>query len=161
MMSPHSNEEYKYREFQFSWLLTGILVPIHLLITYLYLNGLGERPMQRAEFLIISGILTLTFLIFYGMSTRVNSKRILVLFGIGLFRKSVYLDSIRSAEVVRTPWYYGYGIRLIPNGWLYNVSGGNAVELRFHDRKGIIMIGSRNAGNLKRAIELCKNRERS
>ena len=144
----------EYREFQFSWLLTGILVPIHLMMTYLYFKGLGDRPMQTDSFLIITGVFVLIFLTFYGMTTRVDNGRILLSFGIGLFRKKIDLVRVESAEVVTTPWYYGYGIRLIPNGWLYNVSGRYAVELRFHDRKGVVRIGSRNSRSLKNAIEL-------
>jgi hypothetical protein len=32
--------------------------------------------------------------------------------------------------MVKNPWYYGWGIHLIPGGWLYNVSGWEAVELQ-------------------------------
>jgi hypothetical protein len=30
---------------------------------------------------------------------------------------------------VRNKWWYGWGIRLTPHGWLFNVGGLDAVEL--------------------------------
>jgi hypothetical protein len=35
--------------------------------------------------------------------------------------------------VAKTPWYYGWGIRLTPTGWLWNVSGLARVEVQFDD----------------------------
>jgi hypothetical protein len=51
-------------------------------------------------------------------------------FGIGVIRKKFPVTGIETAGVVRNPWYYGWGIRKTPEGWLYNVSGLLAVELR-------------------------------
>ena len=51
-------------------------------------------------------------------------------FGPGLIRKKFHLKDIESCQVVKNPWYYGWGIRLTPHGWLYNVSGSYAVEIR-------------------------------
>ena len=51
-------------------------------------------------------------------------------FGPGVFYKEFLLTDIEDCEVVRNPWYYGWGIRLTPHGWLYNVSGFSAVQIR-------------------------------
>jgi hypothetical protein len=51
-------------------------------------------------------------------------------FGPGLPAKSVKVHDIESAEVVENPWYAGWGIRMMPRGTLYNVSGFQAVEVR-------------------------------
>jgi hypothetical protein len=109
--------------------------------------------MKTDDFLIITGLLVFIYLIFYGMTTRIENKEIILSFGIGLFRKKIDVARIRSVEVVQTPWYYGYGIRLIPNGWLYNVSGRHAIKLTFHDRKGVVMIGTRDPRRLKNELD--------
>jgi hypothetical protein len=54
---------------------------------------------------------------------------------------------------VRTPWYYGWGIRLTPYGWLWNVSGTGGVELRFEDG-GRFRVGSDEPDRLADAIHL-------
>lgn len=51
-------------------------------------------------------------------------------FGPGVIRKKFHLKDIESCQVVKNPWYYGWGIRLTPHGWLYNVSGPYALEIR-------------------------------
>ena len=54
-------------------------------------------------------------------------------FGPGLIRKTFRLDSIREAQAVRNRWYYGWGIRLTPHGWLFNVSGLDAVQIKLEN----------------------------
>ena len=141
-----------YREFQFSWLMVVILIPIQLWMTYLLVNGIGDRPMTLDIFLFVSGLFLLVSLLFYGMTTKVDREKITLSFGIGLIRKKIQLNRIKSIDTVKNPWYYGWGIRLIPNGWLYNVSGLNAVELRFNDKNGVIRIGTKDSNKLKNEI---------
>ena len=142
-----------HREFTFSWLIFVIMVPIHLLMTFAYFNNNGERPMDSTEYLILSLTVAIGLILFYGMSTRVTSDEIIVSFGIGLFRKKIRLERVISVQIVKSPWYYGWGIRFIPNGMLYNVSGFLGVELKFNDTKRIIRIGTKDPGRLKRVIE--------
>jgi hypothetical protein len=54
--------------------------------------------------------------------------------------------------VVKNPWYYGWGIRLIPGGWLYNVSGFWAVELQMKNGKRY-RIGTDDAEGLAKSLE--------
>lgn len=44
-------------------------------------------------------------------------------------------EEIREAREVRSPWDYGWGIRLTSHGWLFNVSGFNAVELELKNNR--------------------------
>jgi hypothetical protein len=74
-----------------------------------------------------------------------------ILFGLGLVRKHVLLDEFTSVRVVRNKWYYGWGIRLIPNGWLLNVSGLDAVELVRRNGR-VLRIGTDEPAPLERAI---------
>lgn len=50
--------------------------------------------------------------------------------GIGLLGGSFNLSDIAEVAVVRNPWWYGLGVHLTPDGWLYNVSGSEAVRVR-------------------------------
>jgi hypothetical protein len=56
-------------------------------------------------------------------------------FGLGVIRKKFHLKDIESCQVVKNPWYYGWGIRPTPYGWLYRVSGSYAVEIRMKTSK--------------------------
>ena len=110
-------------------------------------------------FLILTGLFVLIYLTFYGMTTSINSEKIIISFGIGLFRKRINLSRIAKVDTSRSPWYYGYGIRLIPNGWMYNVSGPHSVELTFTDRDRVIRIGTQDPQRLKQEIDSRLNRE--
>ncbi len=50
------------------------------------------------------------------------------------------------------PCYYGWGIRWTPNGWLYNVSGFYAVEIKMKTGKKY-RIGTDAPNELEKAIK--------
>ncbi len=54
-------------------------------------------------------------------------------------------------KAVRNPWYYGWGIRLTPLGWLYNVSGLSAVDVVLEDGRHV-QIGTDQPEALERAL---------
>jgi hypothetical protein len=72
-------------------------------------------------------------------------------FGVGVVRKSIDLREVRSFQVVRNHWYYGWGIRLIPGGWLYNASGLGAVELSLEGGRHV-RVGTDEPEALARAL---------
>jgi len=74
-----------------------------------------------------------------------------VFFGPGLIRRRIPLRRIREVRVVRTPWYYGWGIRLTPTGWLWNVSGLDGVEVQFDDGHRF-RVGSDEPNRLSEAL---------
>jgi hypothetical protein len=60
----------------------------------------------------------------------------------------VRLAEIVGCEPIRIRWWYGWGIHLTPYGWLYNVSGFDAVAITLRDGKNsplavMILMGSR------------------
>jgi hypothetical protein len=142
-----------HKEFTFGWLIFAIVIPIHLLLTYLYVNHIGDRPLSTNIYAVITVTLFLTYILFYGLTTQVTAEKIIVSFGPGIIKKRIELKTVKTVEAVKSPWYYGWGIRIIPNGVLYNISGRDSVELRFNDRKGIIRIGTKNSLTLKNEIE--------
>jgi len=46
-----------------------------------------------------------------------------------LIRRRSDLNRITSAEALQNHWIYGWGIRWIPNGWMWTVSGLEGVEV--------------------------------
>lgn len=142
----------RYREFQFSWLIIGIFLPMQALTTYLYINRIGNNPLPLTGYVYLTVLFFIIVLLFYGMTTLIDNDKIVISFGIGLIRKRVVIRDIKYAQPVQTPWYYGYGIRWIPNGWLFNVSGSDAVQINFKHHKRIITIGTRKQAVLTNEI---------
>jgi uncharacterized membrane protein len=74
--------------------------------------------------------------LFHSLTVRVSSNDVCLSFGIGLIRKRFRIHDINSATIVRNRWYNGWGIKKIWGGWLYNVSGFDAVEIQLtNDRR--------------------------
>lgn len=80
-------------------------------------------------------ILGICLLLFSTLTVIIRDEVLEIRFGPGLIRKKLHLKDIESCQVVRNPWYYGWGIHLTPHGWLYNVSGFSAVEIRLKSGK--------------------------
>jgi hypothetical protein len=72
-------------------------------------------------------------------------------FGPGLVSRRVPLYAVREVRAVRNSWWYGWGIHLTPHGWLYNVSGLDAVEVGLEGGKSL-RIGTDEPRELERAL---------
>ena len=99
----------------------------------------------------IMALMTLFLLAFHSLTVDVDRERIKIRFGWGPFGKTYPVPDVRDAREVTNRWYYGWGIRLTPHGWLYNVSGFDAVEVEFADGKKA-RIGTNEPRDLLRAI---------
>lgn len=124
-----------------------------LVLTYLYAFQLGGRPMTASSYAVAMGILGLMLLLMYQLQIEVSDSQVLVRFGMGLIKRRIPVDAMQSVEVVSTKWYYGWGIRLIPNGWLYNVSGTKGIEIQLKTGR-VVRIGSVNPEELARVVSL-------
>ena len=65
-------------------------------------------------------------LAFSQLTVVVDETRVTVGFGGGLARRRFELHAIEAASAVKVPWLSGWGIRLTPQGWLYNAWGRDA-----------------------------------
>jgi len=79
--------------------------------------------------------LAIVLALFASLTVEIDAEHLRIRFGIGLIRKHFPLDQIDTGRPVNNPWIYGWGIRLTPHGWLYNVSGREAVELKMKSGK--------------------------
>jgi hypothetical protein len=67
--------------------------------------------------------------LFHSLRIEVTDKELHWRFGPGLIRRQVPLSEIASAQPVRTNFIEGWGIHASRFGWLYNVSGFDAVAI--------------------------------
>lgn len=99
----------------------------------------------------VLGLLAIAAFLFYSLTVEISDSKLSVWFGTGLIRKEFYLGEITRAVAIKNPWYYGWGIRLTPRGWLFNVSGLDAVEISLASGKHF-SIGTDRPQELERAI---------
>ncbi len=118
-----------YKHTQIGWVL---LITLGAGILFCFVLGL---LLSNWIALSVSGVLIICFILFYSLTVTVNDKFVTVSFGPGLIGKRVRIGDIESCKPVRNRWWYGWGIRKIPRGWLYNVSGLGAAELSMKNGK--------------------------
>jgi hypothetical protein len=80
-------------------------------------------------------LLLLTLAVFYKLTIKIDNHVLRISFGAGVVGKTVQLTEIDTYEPVRIRWWYGWGIHLTPYGWLYNVSGWDAVAIKLRSGK--------------------------
>lgn len=80
-------------------------------------------------------LLLLTLAVLYKLTIKIDNHVLRISFGAGVVGKTVQLTEIDTYEPVRIRWWYGWGIHLTPYGWLYNVSGWDAVAIKLRSGK--------------------------
>ena len=72
-------------------------------------------------------------------------------FGRGWPRKTVDLSQVVTVAAVRNRWIYGFGIRWIPKGSLWNVWGLDAVEFKLKSGR-VVRFGTEDTDGLLAAV---------
>jgi hypothetical protein len=149
--------EPHYRHTQFGWVIAAGTV-VGLALATLLTASLSARTIAAAWWmiLVLFGILAAAFLLLGTLSVEVDRDGVRIRFGVGLIRRSVPAADILRCEIVRTPVWWGWGLHWTPSGWLYNVSGREAVRLELLSERPL-MIGSDEAQSLKQAIDAMLN----
>lgn len=137
----------RYEHRQTGKLLIGAAAVV-LAITAAAVAAGGERWLALLIGVLVAGALVLLG----SLTVRVTDTEVVLWFGPGVVRRRFPVADIHAVQRVRNPWTYGWGIRLVPGGTLYNVSGLDAVEFRLPDGKRI-RIGTDRPADLERAIK--------
>lgn len=135
-----------YKHTQIGYVILGSIGGALLLVGVL-LVAYGPNPVQWFFTLLLCGIA----FIFSSLTVQLSEGLLTFYFGPGLIRKTVPLERVVHCAAVRTPWYYGWGIRLTPYGMLYNVSGTRAVEVTLDDGS-VFRVGTDEPEALCRAM---------
>ena len=102
--------------------------------------------------LFLAGAFVIVLVLFGSLTVEVDHEAVTLRFGPGPVRRRFPLTEVTGVRVVRNRWWYGWGIHSVGGGWLYNVSGLEAVELRHSDGRAD-RIGTDEPEVLCRAIQ--------
>jgi len=114
--------EYEHKQTAF-WTFYALGLP-----ALIYLTIGAFSSVTRVTLFTPLVLLLLPFL-FWKLTITVDRETLRAAFGIGLVRKTVPVADIAACEPIRIRWWWGWGIHLTPYGWLYNVSGLDAVVI--------------------------------
>ena len=140
----------RYRHTRFA-----TVVVVSLLLAAVLFAGLGMMtgfmPLAVLGPALMAGFLAL----FYALTVEIDATHLCFRFGIGLIRKQIPLAEIADARPVRNTWLYGWGIHRTPHGWLYNVSGWDAVEITLTSGKRL-RLGTDEPRRLAQILRLAR-----
>ena len=139
-------QDESYRHTQIGWFLLAALAVGAGVVLF----ATTRTGWSTAASLVLT-LLILVAALFCTLTVRIGGGEIECRFGPGLISKHIPLAAVRGARPVRTAWYQGWGIRLTSDGWLFNVSGLDAVEVELADGKRI-RIGTDEPQTLAAAI---------
>ena len=150
-MAKHSTMSTRYSHTQTGRLLRlAALLPVPFAIIAA-IFARDTRVLAIAGPLIV--IIAITGVIFSCLTIEIDTAALNWWFGMGVWKKQIALEDIASAAVVRNPWWYGFGIHRTPRGWLYNVSGLDAVEISLRDGR-ILRLGTDEPRELVDALNV-------
>ncbi len=122
----HTPLAYSHRQYGKTILMVFIAV---LLVCFFMALGLEWHP----ALLIPIFIILFAGFIFSSLTVKVSDKELIWYFGPGLWVYRLALNEISSVQTVRNKWWYGFGVRVTPHGWLFNVDGLDAIEVTTKD----------------------------
>ncbi len=105
----------------------GTLIIVWMLVMSIGFAILGFTV--APQLFIAVPILLVSGWLFRSLTIEIDECELRWRFGPGIIRKRVSLSDVNSARSVRTHFIEGWGIHLSRFGWLYNVSGRDAVEV--------------------------------
>jgi len=119
-----------YRSTQIgTWMVVSFLIVMIAAVVFGLSTGLHRIPLSFA------GLALVFLILFRSLTIEIDSRRFRCFFGDGVIWRSIPLSEIIDIKPVRNKWYYGWGIRLTPYGWMFNIGGLDAVELHLASGK--------------------------
>lgn len=150
--------EATYRHTQYGFFMLVVFLITGILIAVVTLQILAENRVPSA--IGVLGVYLLGVLMFYSFTVGISGEKLQFWFGIGVIRKTITLSEIRSTKEVNNPWYYFWGVKLIPGGWLYAIAPGTAVEIELKDGR-IVQLGTNQPQKLIQAIHAARQPARN
>ncbi|WP_299980870.1 helix-turn-helix transcriptional regulator [uncultured Pseudoteredinibacter sp.] len=143
-----TQEEAIFKPYQHTQL--GYLMWVICFLVLALISPLPGMPMVGLVILFVGAIVPM--ILFFSLSISVTEERVRWYFGPRFWKKELSVSEIASSEVVRNSALMGWGIRMLGDGWMYNVSGLLAVEIRLKSGS-VIRLGSDEPNYLKEAID--------
>jgi hypothetical protein len=130
----------------------GTVLLVNFLATVFFLLALDRLvPATRGVPLVLVGIFGMCGFLFSSLTVQITDHALRWQFGLGFIRKEVPLAEIESAEATETTFLQGWGIHRTSRGWLYNVSGFQAIAVRLKSGK-TFLLGTDEPDRLRAAL---------
>jgi len=137
------------------WVAIGIFTSVILFLYLAFSNQWGNNPIPFIPFVAITGLFIVISSLFYKLTIELDESVLRLSYGIGLIRIRFKIDKLIETQIIKTPWYYGLGIRVTPKGMLYNIQGSKAVMIKYlkNGKSKSVMVGTPEPEQLIQALE--------
>ena len=126
---------YRHSQYGFTWLFVIVWMVIVMALVAVFGNEETDAVLILAvtgAFLLLIGAITFWF---SRLTIAIADDDVTAYFGAGWPRRSIKRHEIIGFRKERNKWWYGWGVRKVPGGWMYNVWGLDAVELELASGK--------------------------
>lgn len=150
----------EYEHTQAGWTVRiAFLAAAALFVFLMAMPELSRTTAPRLVLIVGAALAALIGWAWGSLTVCIQDGQLHLRFGPGWPRKTVPLAEIAAAEVTRTTLLDGWGIHRTRRGWVYNVSGFDAVLLRLTNGK-TLLLGTDEPRQLQAAIEHAQARTR-
>ena len=148
------NQNIKYQETQTANWIIGTMLSIIVFLTLAYVYQWGDNPIPLSATIPTALIFVVLLLLFFKLTITIDENKITASFGIGLIKKSIKLDmlDLQVTNEIKTPWYFGIGMRVTKYGILYNTKPGMAIKLNYKNSEKAFLIGTDNFEEIKKVL---------
>jgi hypothetical protein len=142
-----------YEHTQTGWLIRiGFLALVVGLLALAAWPDVGQARTPPGVLVASVGVAALVCWIWGSLTVRIQDGELRIRFGLGWPRRTVSLSDIAAVEITRTSFINGWGVRWTRRGWLYNVSGLDAVLVKLASGRSLL-IGTDEPRRLKAALQ--------
>ena len=85
------------------------------------------------------------------LTVEIENQTLKITFGKGIYKKEWNIDEFTDCRKVETKIWQGWGVHFIGNGWLYNIYGRDAIELKMRNGQ-VTLIGTDEPDKLLDAL---------
>jgi hypothetical protein len=138
-----------------NWIIFLIFIPIIISGFHAYKTQNGNHPMTITGLIVTNSIFLFAILMVYSCSIEIGKNNIIVKYGIGLIRKRISIDSIKSVELIDNKYKFSPKASNLKDWKGYHVFTfeKKAILIRLKDKRTGIIIGFKDSQELLREIE--------
>jgi hypothetical protein len=140
-----------YDKSEFGWMIFVLFLPIVVFLPLAYVYQWGNHPLPLFPMIGLTVFLIFIVSLFYQLRIIIKDRAIHLIYGIGLVKETIRPERINELTLLKTPWYYGLGIRFTPMGILYNIHSLKAVKIDClkRGRQKTVLIGTPDPEELR------------
>ncbi len=116
------------------------------------LSALDDLGAGAPWYFLVCGVVGLVGFAGTRLTVVVDDRVVTVAFRGGWPRRRIEVDDVTAADHVQNSWWYGWGIRKVRRGWMFNNAGRDAVELTLRSGR-VFRVGTDQPAELLAAID--------